>query len=263
MTTSQQSFWEGLFPDSDFSFSFGVCPGDAHAFFAECENHDSLIRQRQEALGKAPSCHLFETPEATEAVAESIQWAGLEEGGCLELALHWEPDFLILLPGPGGEFLFKAGAVCFPSSWCPEEKIGLPLHAIHSPVPTLNENLGKRIDKFLTRLSPGTSWQRFNWGLSGSPALNQHPRLHNRNLTEPLEPEATWIRVEDQILLRLPATGAVLFGIRLVNVKFADIKRHPETCTRLCRAIRTMPDHIADYKSITPVRSDLLEYLMS
>ena len=263
MTTSQQSAWEGLFPDSDFSFSFGVRPGDARAFFAECEAHDSLIRQRQETLEEAPSCHLFETPEATQAVAESIRWAGLEEGTCLELALHWEPDFLILLPGPGGEFLFKAGAVCFPSSWRPEEKIGLPLHAIHAPVPTLNENLGTRIDKFLTRLSPGTSWQRFNWGLSGSPALNQHPRLHHRNLTEPLQPGRTWIRIEDQILLRLPETGAVLFGIRLVNLKLVDIKRHPQACAGLYRAIRTMPDNIADYKSITPIRADLLEYLMS
>ena len=262
MTTSQPSFWEGLFPDRDFSFSFGVRPGNTRAFFADCETHDTVIRLRRKALEEAPACHLFESSEATEAVAESTRWAGLEASSCLDLALHWEPDFLILLPGPKDQFLFRAGAVCFPSSWCPEEKIGLPLNAIHSPVPTLNENLGSQIDKFLTRLSPGTSWQRFNWGLSGSPALNQHPRLDNRHLSQPLDPEKTWIRIEDQILLRLPETGAILFGIRPVNVELVDIKQHPEACAGLHRAISTMPDTIANYKSITPIRTNLLEYLM-
>ncbi|MCP4847023.1 MAG: DUF3445 domain-containing protein [Verrucomicrobiaceae bacterium] len=263
MNTSQQPDWEGLFPDSDFSFSFGVRPGDAHEFFSGSATGDSVMQQRHQALREAPSCHLFETPEATQAVAESVRWAGLTEGGCLQLALHWEPDFLILLPEPEGQFLFRAGAVCFPSSWCPEDKIGLPLHAIHSPVPTLNENLGKRIDKFLTRLSPDKSWQRFNWGISGSPVLNQHPRLNNRNLIKPLDPHNIWMRIEDQILLRLPETGAVIFGIRPVNVRLVDIKQHPKACAGLYRAIRTMPDNIADYKSISPIRAELMEYLMS
>jgi hypothetical protein len=263
MDTSQPLFWTGLFPDKDFSFSFGVRPGDAQAFFSGSGSGASVIEQRQKALQEAPSCHLFEAPEAAAAVVESVRWAGLKNGGCLQLALHWEPDFLILLPEPGGQFLFKAGAVCFPSSWRPEEKIGLPIHAIHAPVPTLNEKLGAQIDTFLTRLKPGTSWQRFNWGLSGSPKLNQHPRLNHQPLIHPLNPRQTWIRIEDQILLRLPESGAILFGIRLVNIELTEIKHQPEACSGLRRAIKTMPESIANYKGITPVRADLLEYLIS
>ncbi len=261
MNTSQPPFWAGLFPDSDFNFSFGVRPGDAQNFFSGSSSRDSVIQQRQKALQEAPSCHLFETREAAKAVEECVSWAGLKKGGCLELALHWEPDFLILLPEPEGQFIFRSGAVCFPSSWRPEEKIGLPLRAIHSPVPTLNDNLGSQIDKFLSRIKPGNSWQRFNWGISGSPALNQHPRLQNRQLSHPLDPQQTWIRIENQILLRLPLSGAILFGIRLVNVELTTIKQHPESCSGLLRAIKTMPASIASYKSITPVREDLLEYL--
>ncbi|MCH2059355.1 MAG: DUF3445 domain-containing protein [Verrucomicrobiales bacterium] len=261
MHTSQPPFWAGLFPDKDFSFSFGVRPGDAQAFFSG--SRPSVIEQRQQALQEAPSCHLFEAPEAATAIAESVRLAGLRNGGCLQLALHWEPDFLILLPEPGGQFLFKAGAVCFPSSWRPEEKIGLPIHAIHAPVPTLNEKLGAQIDTFLTRLKPSTPWQRFNWGLSGSPVLNQHPRLNHQQLIHPLNPRQTWIRIEDQILLRLPESGAILFGIRLVNIELTEIKQQPEACSGLRRAIKTMPESIANYKGITPVRTDLLEYLIS
>ncbi|HIL25722.1 MAG TPA: DUF3445 domain-containing protein, partial [Verrucomicrobia bacterium] len=54
-------------------------------------------------------------------------------------------------------------------------KNGLPVHAIHSPVPTLNKNLGARIDKSLANLEPGKAWERSNWGLSRSAELNQHP----------------------------------------------------------------------------------------
>ena len=115
--------------------------------------------------------------------------------------------------------------------------------------------------EFLTNLKPGTSWERFNWGLSGSPDLNQHPRLNNSQLTAPLAPDKTWIRIEDQILLRLPETGAILFGIRLVNISLVDIKEQPQACSGLHRAIKTMPGSIAEYKNITPVGEDLLQFL--
>ena len=71
--------------------------------------------------------------------------------------------------GGDGQDVFVAGAICFPSSWAPEEKLGLPVHTIHDPVPTLNEQLGARIGKFLAGIRPGKAWERVNWGLSGSP----------------------------------------------------------------------------------------------
>ena len=114
--------------------------------------------------------------------------------------------------------------MCFPSSWRPEEKIGLPVHAIHTPVPTLNENLGSRIDKFLANLEPGKAWERSNWGLSRSAELNQHPTRDVPRLIPPISDSEAWIQIEDQVLYRLPQSGALLFGIRLVNVSLAELK---------------------------------------
>ena len=161
-------------------------------------------------------------------------------------------------------FDFVAGrkwAVCFPSTWRPEEKIGLPVHAIHSTVPTLNENLGARIDKFLANLEPDKAWQRSNWGLSRSSALNQHPTRNIPRLTPPFTDAEAWIRIEDQVLFRLPQTRALLFGIRLVNVLLAELKKFPEAQAGLHRAIATMPDDVADYKNVTEAREHLLELL--
>jgi hypothetical protein len=185
MSANEKPAWVGLFPDQDFEFRFGARPGDAIAFFADTAENTTLMEGRRTALDKSPAQCLFEEPSAAQAVVECSDWAGLDGGGCRELALHWEPDFLILLPDENGRFVFRAGAVCFPSSWRPEEKNGLPVHAIHSPVPTLNKNLGARIDKFLANLEPGKAWERSNWGLSRSAELNQHPTRDIPRLTPP------------------------------------------------------------------------------
>jgi len=261
VSAGQPPAWLGLFPDQDFEFRFGVRPGDAAAFFADTADHATLMAGRRSVLEESPTQCLFEEPFAAEATAECLAWAGLDGGGCRELALHWEPDFLVLLPDENGRFIFRAGAVCFPSSWRPEEKIGLPVHAIHSPVPTLNENLGSRIDKFLANLEPGKAWERSNWGLSRSPELNQHPTRDIPRLTPPFADDEAWIRIEDQVLYRLPQTRALLFGIRLVNVSLAELKKFPEAQAGLHRAIATMPEDVADYKNVTAGREHLLSLL--
>jgi hypothetical protein len=261
MNSGQQPTWLSLFPDHDFEFRFGARPGDAVRFFADTVDHSTLMAGRRNALEKAPAQCVFEESSAAEAVAECLAWAGLDGGGCRELALHWEPDFLILLPDENGRFIFRAGAVCFPSSWRPEEKIGLPVHVIHSPVPSLNENLGARIDKFLANLEPGKAWKRSNWGLSRSPELNQHPTRDTSRLTPPFTAAEAWIRIEDQVLYRLPQSQALLFGIRLVNVSLAELKKFPEAQAGLHRAIATMPKEVADYKNVTEAREHLLVLL--
>ncbi len=261
MSADKKPGWLGLFPDQDFEFRFGARPGNAGGFFADTPENDTLMEGRRIALQEATAQCLFEESSAKEAVAECLAWEGLDGGGCRELALHWEPDFLILLPDENGRFIFRAGAVCFPSSWQPEEKVGLPVHAIHSPVPTLNENLGARIDKFLANLEPGKAWERSNWGLSRSPELNQHPTRDIPRLTPPFTDAEAWIRIEDQVLYRLPQTHALLFGIRLVNVSLAELKKFPDAQAGLHRAIATMPEDVADYKNITEARSQLLDLL--
>ena len=141
------------------------------------------------------------------------------------------------------------------------KKIGLPVHAIHTPVPTLNENLGARIDKFLANLEPGKAWERSNWGLSRSPELNQHPTRDIPCLMPPLNSTEVWIRIEDQVLYRLPHSGALLFGIRLVNVSLDELKQFPKAQVGLHRAIGTMPDDVAKYKNVIHARKQLLELL--
>ena len=157
--------------------------------------------------------------------------------------------------------MFQAGVVCFPSSWRPEEKIGLTVYEIHTPVPTLNERLGDQIDKFLRAIKPGVAWERLNWGLSRSPELNQHPECEIPSLKPPYDLNQVWVRREDQVLFRLPKTRALIFGINILNISVAEIAADKEGRNRLRMAISTMPDEIAKYKNIQESRDHLLRLL--
>lgn len=181
---------------------------------------------------------------------------------CLALGEAWEPDYVLLKQdAQTGRFHVLGGCVCFPSSWRFEEKVGRPLEVIHKPVPHLNEQLASPIHNFLSRLKPGTAWCRANWGLSRSPELNQHPARGLPKLTPPLRGDEVWLRVEDQVLVALPESCGVLFGIRMTVVPLAEVKRHPAAVRGLARALRTMPDAMLEYKSLLAAKDELLRVL--
>ena len=126
MSANEKPAWVGLFPDQDFEFRFGARPGDAIAFFADTAENTTLMEGRRTALEKSPAQCLFEEPSAAQAVVECSDWAGLDGGGCRELALHWEPDFLILLPDENGGLFFACARCVFPRLGGRKKKTGCP-----------------------------------------------------------------------------------------------------------------------------------------
>ncbi len=264
--------WKALFPDRDFRFNFGARPGDAAAFFAPTADCDALLAERAHWISAQPECCLLWQEDAGALIAEALacaeSWCSLPQSSLPAasaagtdkvriLGGAWEPDWLLLQPDAKGSFLLRAAAVCFPSSWRPEEKLGLPVWKIHSAVPTLNETLGAQIDRFLNAIEPGASWERANWGISASPERCQHPARHLPGLAAPLEERAVWVRVEHQVFYRLPGTGGLLFGIRLENIPLKAVMADAAARRGLCRALRTMPDEVARYKGLHEAREAL------
>ena len=253
--------WEGLFLDKPFEFRFGARPGNAKEFFSDSRGYQELIAHRHKIIASYPERHVFQESIAGAAVDELAEWGEVPSMDCRELALHWEQDFVVLLADAQGKEVFQAGVICFPSSWRPEEKVGLPVYAIHSPVPTLNERLGEQIDKFIVGIKPGTAWERVNWGLSRSAELNQHPDCKVPRLEPPFNLDQVWVRREDQVLFRLPKTGALIFGINVFNISVAEVASDKEGRAGLRRSVETMPEEIAKYKNIKDSREYLLGLL--
>ena len=176
-------------------------------------------------------------------------------------AAHPEPDWLVLQGSANEEPRLVAGEVVFPSSWSLPAKLGLPMSAIHQPVPKLEESLGAGIATFLQKLQPGVCFGRENWGLSADDALNHHPEFKGPGIGPQATLETTWVRLEHQFLTRLKNTGAILFGIRVSCHRLDDVTRAPEARRGMHLALASMPDSVASYKDLLSCRPALLTLL--
>ena len=87
------------------------------------------------------------------------------------LALAFEEDFALI---DGVTATIPWLAVCLPSRWAPEEKIGRHFAEVHAPVAD-NETL-VAASASLARLVTGEDrWERFVWTISVDSRLHQHP----------------------------------------------------------------------------------------
>lgn len=258
-----------LFPDADYRHHLSVKRGDLAAFFAPRSAHDEVIAERNRWLDAEPRNYAAALESAGPAIAEAAQVLGVGTRAQTDpsetiaaLGRELEPDIVLLEKNGDGLFGVVAGCVCFPSSWSFPEKLGLPLDSVHSVVPDLNSAIGGPISNFLGKIQPGASWERSNWGLSSSPALNQHPSRATPRLGPPLTLDRVWLRVEDQILSILPETGALLFGIRIVTLPLSQLReQEPQAAARLRRALATLSDKMAEYKNLAAARSEIVDLL--
>lgn len=168
-------------------------------------------------------------------------------------------DLCLLTPSADG-WLLTAGAVCFPSYWRLQDKIGRPLTFVHEPVPGYAGRLASRVDTLLERLRPGQGVWRRNWSIHDVPDLfvPSHPDASG---PAPV-PDGRWLRSEYQTLVRLPTSEAVVFTIRTQQVPLADLAHRPDRCAAMAAALRGWSPTQRAYKG-TAVDDALLTWLDS
>ena len=270
--------YEEILSDRDFGLRMRFAKGDVAAFFRPGPSHAQVIAERQRWLAEDPGRYAALLPEGHDLLDETLGLAVSlgtlpetadpasladlpPDARCRRLGGLWEADFLLMKPDDEGVFRLHGGCVCFPSHWDLGEKLGRTMAEIHTPVPGLNETLGRQIDGFLTRIIPGISWERANWGLCRSPELNLHPSRALPRLDESVSLDEVFFRLEEQSLVALPGTRGILFGIRLVIRPLGEIKADPAARAGMIRALRTMPGTMAAYKGIAPARERLLQLM--
>ena len=160
-----------------------------------------------------------------------------------------------------------AASLCFPSSWSLREKAGAPLAELHRDVPGYAGAMQARMDRVFDNLPGGTNRERFNWSIGDDGEFHKPERKAGRkSFSEPGRHfgENAYVRVERQTLRRLPASGDILFTIKIHADPLRAFRRHPEGIG-LALALR---DQIASldaaqlaYKGMTPHRDDLMRGL--
>lgn len=254
-----------LFHGDRFRFEFGMRRGDDRWFAPTPADHPSLAARRRWLQETPEDCLLWQ-PEAAPLLAETLALCGCDglpadRGSLSRLAAAWEPDLLLMRRDAAGEFRLAGGAVCFPSSWTPAEKLGLTIDAIHAPVPTVNAELGARIRTFLAKILADAVFERENWGLAAVPDLNMHPLRGLSRLGADVPVDQVWLRLEHQAFRALPVSGGVLFLIRLTVHPLGEALADPDVRAGFIRALTSMPEEIAAYKGIAAARPGLCRQL--
>lgn len=254
-----------LFPDGDYRFHLTLRRGDPREFFRYEDSTGGVLLERRRWIAQAPERYTAMRPAAEAAFAEFARLSGAWQGRAFdsiqELGGALEPDVLFLVPDERGRFRLQGGALCFPTGWALEEKMGHPLEVIHGAVPGLNPAIGDAIQQFLRKLKPGVGYLRDNWGLAATDALNLHPTITAPALEMPLSLDQLWLRVEDQILMALPESRAIVFGIRIRLHRLDELARNREATAGLVRALASMPEEMARYKRLDTIRAELVRAL--
>ncbi|MFF5011396.1 DUF3445 domain-containing protein [Streptomyces phaeochromogenes] len=182
-------------------------------------------------------------------------------------------DDIVLLDQRDGSLWADAGLVTFAADWSLRFDVGMRFLEVHGPVPRVHEEgIISRAERFLMRLEPGQEYRRTNWTMSVDRRLDQSTETYpewgrDRRLVAgaPADELANrlQLRVEVQHLIRLGASGAVLFLIRTYMLSLAELAQVPAWRARFGRVLAELPEDMAEYKGLTRFRRAAADWLLT
>ncbi|MBL8587752.1 MAG: DUF3445 domain-containing protein [Methylobacteriaceae bacterium] len=279
---------------SSRSFAIGLRPLDPARWFEpdgdlfrDLAEKDALMEQRRavvfgeimdsraaqaEALALVAAHMTTRHPDRWRREGEAITVGGrrvdLASDAPLAVAGRLTQDDLCLLQRDEAGWRLTAASLCFPSTWSLAEKLGRPMGAIHADVPGYAGRMAEMVQRIFDNLRVEQPVERFNWSIYGDDRLH-HPETRADPARFPADAailERATIRVERQTLSKLPASGAILFTIRIHVDPMAALARHPDGA-RLAAGLREQllgldPAQLA-YKGLAGARERLAAALES
>jgi len=169
----------------------------------------------------------------------------------LEAAARHVQEDLCLMVHRDGDWHLDAGALCFPTFWSLQEKLGRPTAVVHGPVAHYADELAPRVDRFFDRLRAETPVWRRNLSIKPYPLLF----LPTSRALQPVgdldvadDGSPMWIRSERQTLRRLPRSGAILFTIRIQLAPASVLLVRPDRARDLAVMYRSWDQAMLGYK---------------
>lgn len=198
-------------------------------------------------------------------VAEDHNQPAIDEPPLLTAARLVAEDLLLLFRDETG-WRLGAAALCFPSSWVLAEKFGQPLETIHAPVPGFGPQSrnAQLIGRMFDAARPETPMLRWNWSLYGDDRLHHPDASPPQRFGSGPRAEPVFLRLERQTLRKLPATGAMLFTVRILLDPVSALEGDPEgpaLATALIDQLAGLDPAELDYKGMTLERDRVIDRL--
>ena len=204
-----------------------------------------------------PSDQTFTFGDPSTLPQEPLEWMGRQMQG----------DFC-LLDQREGDLYLDAGLVTFPADWSLAFDLGMTFEEWHGPVPLAHPaGVFTRAKKFLMNLETDQPWQRLNWTFTVEPRLDTAPEIYHlwgpdkAGVTAENAGEKVHLRVEVQVLARLPRSHGVLFSIRTYLIRLDELAQNPDWARRLRRVLLSLPPEITDYKGLAQIGPAVIAWL--
>ena len=156
-------------------------------------------------------------------------------------------------------------AVCLPSHWAPEDKIGRHFAQVHAPVAD-NQILIAASDHLARLVTGHERWERFVWTITRHAHLNQHPQSCDpapwpaAASADALAAKAHF-RTERQTFITMPEQAQAIFTIQVQMQPLAQALAQPAQARQLHAALASMSPAVLAYRGLSEVRDRLLDWL--
>ena len=178
------------------------------------------------------------------------------------LSLAFAEDFAILDAASG---CIPWLAVCLPSHWAPEDKVGKHFTEVHAPVAD-NAMLVAAAASLMALVTGAQRWQREVWTFSPDAALDAHPRRVDRapwplDLGSDELAARTFLRTERQTFIPVPDHRQAVFTIHVESAPLTQAVTSEQDAAALHAALASMSPTVLAYRRLDSVREPLLDWL--
>jgi hypothetical protein len=156
-------------------------------------------------------------------------------------------------------------AVCLPSHWAPEDKIGRHFAEVHAPVAD-NQMLITASDHLARLVTGNDRWERWVWNITSHPQLDAHPaRLAPQGWPADVDADGlaalAFLRTERQTFIPLTAHRQAVFTIHVEVRPLALAITEAAHAQRVHDALHSMSAAVLSYRHLSDARDRLLAWL--
>jgi hypothetical protein len=257
--------------------------GDLEAFLTEKQRlleteHDAVFQQvegsetgQRECLDLVVSHLVEDHPHLCRRSGERLEIGGrsidlVSDEPPLITAGSLIQDDLVILSKRETGWHVVAGFVAFPSAWSLREKIGHPMDVVHGHVPGFSGGTrnAAMISRIFDNLQPDLPAMRMNWSIYPEGDLFWPPDRNAEANRRPFAAANNFVRVERQVLRRLPRTGDIVFSIRIYSDPIGSLGNLPngaEIAKALIQRLEDFTPEQLEYKGMASKKAALLAYL--
>jgi dimethylamine monooxygenase subunit A len=226
-----------------------LLPDDQAGWLAE---KNQLLDTQRDAVFVADAASLPAQHEVATLIATELGVILNTDEPPLVAAARHVSDDLVIMQQRDGAWTNTACCLCNPTFFSAGFAYGKSLASLHAPVPDGDFGLASRIGRVFTNLAPNKVLERHNWTVQwsdtrycpdGGPLRAAAAAADTSQGADHL-----FVRVERQTIRALPASGAILFTIRIQLSQLAPLLANPDHAAAFRQAWTDAPQNVRDYK---------------